>query len=78
MKPKKKKATAEAERLREIASRSGKIGGKMRMAAMSDKERAAMASKGGRVGAKARADSLTPERRREIAREAARARWAKT
>ena len=32
----------------------------------------------GRLGAKARQEKLTPERRREIARNAIRARWAKT
>jgi hypothetical protein len=34
--------------------------------------------KGGKKGAKARMDTLTPERRTEIARNAAKARWAKT
>jgi hypothetical protein len=33
--------------------------------------------KGGRKGAKVRMDRLTPERRTEIARNAAKARWAK-
>lgn len=32
---------------------------------------------GGKKGGKARAEKLSPERRKEIAREAAKARWAK-
>jgi hypothetical protein len=37
----------------------------------------ALGKLGGRKGGKARAEKLTPEQRSEIAREAAKARWAK-
>ena len=56
----------------------GKVGGKVRMAAMSPKERTEFATKGGTVGGRARADKLSSKRRSEIARKAAAARWGKT
>ena len=54
----------------------GKVGGKVRMGAMSPEERADFASKGGKVGGRARAEKLSSKRKSEIARKAAAARWA--
>ena len=46
---------------------------------MTEKNKAAqeLGRLGGKKGGKARAEKLSPERRKEIAREAAKARWAK-
>ncbi len=46
---------------------------------MPEKNKAAqeLGRRGGLKGGKARAEKLSPERRKEIAREAAKARWAK-
>lgn len=70
--PRKKQKTL-TEHARDISP----LGGKARMASMSDQERSEFAAAGGKAGGKARAEKLSSKRRAEIARAAAQARWKK-
>ena len=63
--------------LEEHVRRIGRLGGKVRMAGLSEQEREEFARKGGLTGGRARAQKLSSKRRSEIARQAAAARWAK-
>jgi hypothetical protein len=69
----KKKPVTLQEHFRKISP----LGGKTRMASLSEQERHEFAQKGGLVGGRARAQKLSSKRRSEIARKAAAARWAK-
>jgi len=61
--------------LQEHVTRIGKLGGKARMEAMTEEERAEFGRLGGQSGGAARATALTATRRSEIAKKAALARW---
>ena len=61
----------------ELTSKAGKVGGKTRMASLSEQERRDLARKAGLVGGHVRAEKLSARKRSEIARKAAGARWKK-
>ncbi len=59
------------------AAALGRLGAKARNQNLTDEERSAAGRKAGLVGGAARAAALSARRRKTIARDAARARWAK-
>ena len=54
------------------------MGGRARVASMTEREHSELGTKAGKVGGKARAEKLSAKRRREIAKAAAAARWRKS
>ena len=62
----------------EERSRFASVGGKARVASMTEREHSELGTKAGKAGGKARAEKLSAKRRREIAKAAAIARWRKS
>ncbi len=71
MAKKKKGDITLAEHIQTIAP----LGGRARMAAMTDEQRSDFGRQGGLAGGEARAKALSPKKRSEIAKKAAAARW---